>query len=98
MLEGAFGHYLWHAAIFKDQAYLCGRRKQHFDARRRGEGPNVESVMLVSGDGLPRRIGPIFQSANGDETTFLFAPRGTFLFAPRGTLRAVGRGGRNLTE
>ncbi|GIX00826.1 MAG: hypothetical protein KatS3mg111_4158 [Pirellulaceae bacterium] len=90
MLEGTFGHYIWRAAMFKDTAYLCGRRKHHFDVRPRGEGPNVESAMLVSGDGLTWRTGPTFQSANGDETAFLFDPRGS--------LRAVGRRGRNPAE
>ncbi|MCA9047825.1 MAG: hypothetical protein KDA89_03805 [Planctomycetaceae bacterium] len=85
MLEGTFGHYIWRAAAFGDKAYLCGRRKHEFDVRPRGEGPDVESVMLESDDGLIWRKRALFQETQGDETAFLFSPNGDVL--------AVGRRG-----
>ena len=52
MLEGTFGHYVWHANSFAGKAYLCGRRKHDFAVGPKGEGRAVESVMLESDDGL----------------------------------------------
>ncbi|HVX61912.1 MAG TPA: hypothetical protein VHC19_14950 [Pirellulales bacterium] len=85
MLEGTFGHYIWRAAAFGDKAYLCGRRKPGFQVGPRGEGRNVESLMLESDDGLIWRKRAVFQEAAGDETAFLFEPDGSVL--------AVGRHG-----
>ncbi len=85
MLEGTFGHYIWRAAAFGDKAYLCGRRKQDFAVAPRGEGNEVESLMLESDDGLIWRKRAVFQETAGDETAFLFEPAGGVL--------AVGRRG-----
>ncbi len=85
MLEGTFGHYIWRAAAFQGKAYLCGRRKQEFEVAARGEGNQVESLMLESDDGLTWRKRAVFQEQQGDETAFLFEPDGTIL--------AVGRRG-----
>lgn len=85
MLEGTFGHYIWRAAAFGDKAYLCGRRKHEFDVRPRGEGPEVESAMLESDDGLVWRTRTLFQEERGDETAFRFDPEGNIL--------AIGRRG-----
>ena len=79
MLEGTFGHYIWRAAAYGDKAYLCGRRKHEFDVRPRGEGPDVESAMLESDDGLIWRQRALFQEVNGDETAFQFEPDGQIL-------------------
>lgn len=86
MLEGTFGHYVWRAATWGDKAYLCGRRKHQFDVRPRGEGPDVESAMLVSDDGLIWKTAALFQERNGDETAFQFLPDGQVLgIARRGS-------------
>ena len=65
MLEGTFGHYIWRAAACGDTAYLCGRRKIGFDMAPRGEGPEVESLMLESSDGLIWRSEPCFRRGTG---------------------------------
>jgi hypothetical protein len=85
MLEGTFGHYVWRATAFGDKAYLCGRRKHEFDVRPRGEGPEVESAMLESDDGLIWKTRALFQEVRGDETAFRFEPDGGIL--------AIGRRG-----
>lgn len=85
MLEGTFGHYIWRAAACGDKAYLCGRRKAGFAVGPRGEGKQVESLMLESDDGLIWRKRALFQETAGDETAFLFEPDGSVL--------AVGRRG-----
>lgn len=85
MLEGTFGHYIWRAAAFDGKAYLCGRRKAGFAIGPRGEGREVESLMLESDDGLVWRKRGVFQETAGDETAFLFEPDGRIL--------AVGRRG-----
>lgn len=85
MLEGTFGHYIWRAAAHGDKAYLCGRRKLGFEMGARGEGKQVESLMLESDDGLIWRKRAVFQEIAGDETAFLFEPDGTVL--------AIGRRG-----
>ncbi|HPM81461.1 MAG TPA: hypothetical protein PLF81_12220 [Candidatus Anammoximicrobium sp.] len=85
MLEGTFGHYVWRAAAWGDKAYLCGRRKIGFAVAPRGEGNEVESLMLESDDGLIWRKRAVFQEIAGDETAFLFEPDGSVL--------AVGRRG-----
>ncbi len=85
LLEGTFGHYVWRAAAFGDKAYLCGRRKTGFAVAPRGEGKQVESLMLESDDGLIWRKCAVFQETAGDETAFLFEPDGSVL--------AVGRRG-----
>jgi len=85
MLEGTFGHYVWRAATYGDKAYLCGRRKIGFAVAPRGEGKEVESLMLESDDGLIWRKRAVFQEIAGDETAFLFEPDGSVL--------AVGRRG-----
>lgn len=85
MLEGTFGHYIWRAASFGDKAYLCGRRKPGFEVQARGEGRNVESLMLESDDGLVWRKRAVFQEIVGDETAFLFEADGSVV--------AIGRHG-----
>ena len=85
MLEGTFGHYIWRAAAFGGKAYLCGRRKAGFAVAPRGEGKEVESLMLESDDGLIWRKRAVFLETAGDETAFLFEPDGSVL--------AVGRRG-----
>jgi hypothetical protein len=79
MLEGTFGHYIWRAAVFGGKAYLCGRRNIGFDTTARGEGRQVESLMLESDDGLVWRKRAVFQEIAGDETAFLFEPDGSVL-------------------
>ncbi|MFO0977862.1 MAG: hypothetical protein U0996_15770 [Planctomycetaceae bacterium] len=83
MLEGTFGHYIWRAATFGDKAYLCGRRKPEFEVKARGEGREVESLMLESNDGLVWRRSTVFQSSLGDETAFLFESDGSGLAIAR---------------
>jgi hypothetical protein len=86
MLEGTFGHYIWRAASFGNKAYLCGRRKVGFDIGPRGEGDEVESLMLESDDGIIWRRAAVFQETAGDETAFFFENDGSLL--------AIGRRGR----
>ncbi len=86
MLDGTFGHYIWRANTSGGKAYLCGRRKTAFAEGPKGEGNDVESVMLESDDGLIYRKKALFQETAGDETAFLFEDDGTLL--------AVGRRGR----
>ncbi len=83
MLEGTFGHYIWRAGTFGDKAYLCGRRKAGFAVGPKGEGRNVESLMLESDDGLIWRKCALFQETNGDETAFLFEVDGRVLTIAR---------------
>lgn len=90
LLEGTFGHYIWRAATYGDRAYLCGRRKIEFDIRPRGEGREVESLMLESDDGLVWRKAAVFQEVQGDETAFLFESDGTVI--------GVGRRGRGNAQ
>lgn len=90
MLEGTFGHYIWRASAFAGKAYLCGRRKQDFAVGPKGEGRQVESVMLESDDGLIWRKRTLFQEIQGDETAFLFEPDGTVL--------GVGRRGSDTAQ
>ncbi|MBN1851511.1 MAG: hypothetical protein JW829_02270 [Pirellulales bacterium] len=85
LLEGTFGHYIWRAAAFGQKAYLCGRRKAGFAIAPRGEGREVESLMLESDDGLIWRKRAVFQETAGDETAFLFEQDGSVL--------AIGRRG-----
>lgn len=85
LLEGTFGHYVWRANTFGGKAYLCGRRKAGFAMAPRGEGPEVESLMLESEDGLIWRKRAVFQERQGDETAFLFEPDGSLV--------AIGRRG-----
>lgn len=89
MLEGTFGHYIWRASTYGGKAYLCGRRKHEFDVRPRGEGPQVESAMLVSEDGWVWKTHSLFQEIHGDETAFQFDADGSLLaVARRGSDRA----------
>ena len=90
MLEGTFGHYIWKAAQYNGKAYLCGRRKHQFDVRPRGEGPEVESAMLVSDDGFVWKTASLFQEQRGDETVFQFQPGGSVL--------AIGRRGSDKAQ
>jgi hypothetical protein len=87
MLEGTYGHYIWRAAAFGSQAYLCGRRKRGFaETQSRDESdPLVESALLESEDGLVWRTAGLFQENHGNETAFQFEPGGAIV--------AVGRGG-----
>ena len=89
MLEGTYGHYIWRAETYAGKAYLCGRRKHEFDVRPRGEGPDVESAMLESDDGLVWRTLALFQERRGDETVFRFDDAGSILaIGRRGSLNA----------
>jgi hypothetical protein len=90
MMEGTFGHYIWKAATHDGKAYLCGRRKHEFDVRPRGEGPEVESAMLISDDGLVWKTAALFQEQRGDETVFQFEPDGSVL--------AIGRRGSDKAQ
>ena len=83
MLDGTFGHYIWRAAVHGEKAYLCGRRKPQFEVKARGEGREVESLMLESDDGLIWRTCSVFQSSLGDETAFLFEADGQGLAIAR---------------
>lgn len=76
MLEGTFGHYVWRAASDGKLAYLCGRRNPRFEITARGEGDNVESVMLASDDGLIWKKHALFQETEGDETAFWIDAQG----------------------
>jgi hypothetical protein len=90
MLEGTLGHYIWRATTYGGKAYLCGRRKHQFDVRPRGEGPEVESAMLESEDGLVWRTRTLFQEVRGDETAFRFDSKGDIL--------AIGRRGGDKAQ
>lgn len=90
LLEGTFGHYIWRAATYGGKAFLCGRRKIDFAEGPRGEGRQVESLMLESDDGLIWRKRATFQEIAGDETAFLFQPDGSLL--------AIGRRGRTTAQ
>lgn len=79
LLEGTFGHYIWRAAAFGGKAYLCGRRNIGFEIAARGEGRQVESLMLESDDGLVWCKRAAFQEIAGDETAFLFETDGKVL-------------------
>lgn len=79
LLEGTYGHYIWRAAAHDGKAYLCGRRKIDFAEGPRGEGREVESLMLESDDGLTWRKRAVFQEIAGDETAFLFQSDGSVL-------------------
>lgn len=90
MLEGTFGHYIWRANTLDDKAFLCGRRKLEFEVLTRGEGRQVESLMLESDDGLIWRKRAVFQEIEGDETAFQFEPDGKVV--------AIGRRGRGNAQ
>ena len=90
LLEGTFGHYIWRANTFGGKAYLCGRRKIGFAVGPKGEGNEVESLMLESDDGLVWRKRAVFQSVRGDETAFQFEPDGRVV--------AIGRRGRGTAQ
>lgn len=79
MLEGTFGHYIWRANTFGGKVYLNGRRKREFDIAPRGEGANVQSVMLESDDGLVFHTRAMFQQTRGDETAFQFLKDGSIV-------------------
>ncbi len=79
MLEGTFGHYIWRAAAHGNTAYLCGRRKIEFEVGPKGEGVQVQSVMLASEDGLIWRKHALFQEIQGDETAFCFQGDGSLV-------------------
>ena len=91
MLEGTYGHYVWRAAAHGGKAYLCGRRKHHFEHSDEPEPMNVESALLESSDGLVFSKVGLFQERAGDETAFLFEPDGSILAVARG-------GGRTNAE
>ena len=89
LLEGTFGHYVWRAAAFGDKAYLCGRRKRDFVVGPKGEGVEVESMMLESDDGWRWTPRAMFQTERGDETAFLFENNGDIVaIGRRGSARA----------
>jgi hypothetical protein len=83
LMEGTFGHYIWRAATFGDKDYLCARRKPGFDIGPRGEGEQIQSLMLDSDDGLIWRKRACFQETAGDETAFLFERGGRVLAVMR---------------
>lgn len=85
LLEGTFGHYIWRASAFGGKAYLCARRKIDFAVGPKGEGRQVESLMLESDDGLIWRHRAVFQETAGDETAFLFNADGRVLGVGRRT-------------
>ena len=89
MLDGTFGYYIWRAAAFGGKAFLCGRRKPGFDIGPKGEGDQIQSLMLESDDGLVWKKRAYFQETAGDETAFLFENDGSVI--------ALGRhgGGKN---
>ena len=86
LLEGTYGHYIWRAAAYGGQAYLCGRRKRNFaeTASRAERDPLVESAMLQSDDGLVWKTAALFQEEYGNETAFLFEEDGSVLAVARG--------------
>ncbi len=79
LLEGTLGHYVWRAAAFGEQAFLCGRRKIGFAVGPKREPNEIESLMLESDDGLIWRKRATFQERSGDETAFLFDHQGEIL-------------------
>jgi len=85
MLDGTYGHYIWRANTYDGKAYLCGRRKHEFMEGPKGEGVQVESLMLESDDGLVWKKRAVFQPSRGDETAFQFDSAGNVL--------AIGRSG-----
>lgn len=85
LMEGTFGHYIWRANSFGEKAYLCARRKIGFAVGPKGEGREVESLMLESDDGLIWRKRAVFQEIDGDETAFIFEPDGTVIGVGRRT-------------
>ncbi len=92
MLEGTYGHYIWRAAVWKNKAYLCGRRKHQFIEMPRNDESRrlTESAMLVSEDGLAFKTVGLFQQQQGDETAFCFEKNGQVL--------AIARRGRGAAE
>ncbi len=84
MLEGTYGHYIWRGAAHGGKAYLCGRRKHHFEHSDEPEPMAVESALLESSDGLTYSKVGLFQEQAGDETAFLFEPDGSILAVARG--------------
>tara|TARA_A100001037_G_scaffold24045_1_gene19760 strand:+ start:280 stop:1338 length:1059 start_codon:yes stop_codon:yes gene_type:complete len=90
ILQGTFGHYVWKAAAFGGNAYLCGRRKTNYAVGPKGEGKAVRSVMLESSDGLIWRQRAFFQTEAGDETVFCFEEDGSII--------AIGRRGSDTAQ
>jgi hypothetical protein len=74
MLEGTYGHFIWHATEHNGVAYMCGRRKREFVALEADDRSLHESAMLESDDGLVWRTRALFQTTHGNETSFLFEP------------------------
>ena len=83
LLDGTFGHYVWRAVALGDRAYLCGRRKPGFEVTAKGEGEQVEALLLESEDGLIWRKRAVFAAEAGDETAFLGEPDGSLLAVAR---------------
>ncbi len=85
MLEGTYGHYIWRAETWNNQAFLCGRRKHQFREMARGDESKriTESALLVSDDGLAFKTAGLFQEQHGDETAFLFETGGEILAIAR---------------
>ena len=84
MLDGTFGHYIWRGAVYGGKAYLCGRRKINFEVSVKGEGRQIESLMLESDDGFVWRKRAVFRPVEGDETAFQFEDDGTVFAIGRG--------------
>jgi len=80
-LEGTYGHYIWRAAAWGDQAYLCGRRRKDFAHGVGGAegGAVTEAALLQSEDGLVWRFHSLIREQYGDETALLFEPDGELL-------------------
>ncbi|MDP6015921.1 MAG: hypothetical protein QGI32_07480 [Candidatus Latescibacteria bacterium] len=86
MLEGTYGHYVWHAAAHGGTAYLCGRRRRGF-APLPADGEDrrlLEGAMLASDDGLTWRTAGLFTEDYGNETAFHFDEQGTVWALARG--------------
>lgn len=93
MLEGTYGHYIWRAAEYGGQAYLCGRRRREFAAGIAAEEGTelIEGAMLASDDGLIWRYAALFTESHGNETAFLFQDDGSVLALARGTATVPAR-------
>lgn len=85
LLEGTFGSYIWRATSHGSRAYLCTRRKPHYEAHSRGEGEKVQALLLESEDGLVWRHRAYLNESLGDETALLMDASGN--------LTAIGRNG-----
>jgi len=86
-LEGTHGHYIWRAACYCSNAYLCGRRRRNFKLLSPGESDpeSIEAALLVSQDGLVWKFNSLITPRYGDETALLFDQDGTLVCIARGS-------------